>query len=415
MRTRISSLFVLALAGTTLASPLVARDGRARAVYTLGNDVDGAFVAAAAISVADGTLSAPKKTLIGGNGIPGRTAKGNAGPDPLFGINAIVVSEDYLFTVASGSNLVSMFAIDTEDPTKLTLIGKPQDTLGDFPMAVAYSADIKTGSSFTLMSRPSNTNPSPACVLNGGARAGVSCFSTDHTKGLTPLDTAPRSLAGFHQTTPPLGPPETASNLYFNPTSSLLFAVSKGNPGATPALPSTYYAWAVQGGRVGSTSTTTQIPENLVSFGGDFVDDTTVLIADASFGVAKLQTSATGQLTELVHTTISNQRAVCWIKYLPRFSSVYATDAGRTVLTVLDANTAEIKHSVDYDPSVKGGFDTAGDRTKLYMLTGVDSIAVWELRGGNGGVVPKIVQVFGLGEVAGGKTGIFQGLATYPS
>jgi hypothetical protein len=38
-----------------------------------------------------------------------------------------------------------MFFIDKDDPQHPTLIGKPADTLGEFPQAVAYSAHLKTG------------------------------------------------------------------------------------------------------------------------------------------------------------------------------------------------------------------------------------------------------------------------------
>jgi hypothetical protein len=43
-----------------------------------------------------------------------------------------------------------MFIIDRTDPTRLTLIGKPQDTLGQFPVSVAYSPKIKTGETLIL-------------------------------------------------------------------------------------------------------------------------------------------------------------------------------------------------------------------------------------------------------------------------
>src|ERR1700709_1109447 len=39
-----------------------------------------------------------------------------------------------------------MFSIDKDDPTHPSLVGKPADTLGEFPSTVAYSSRIKTGS-----------------------------------------------------------------------------------------------------------------------------------------------------------------------------------------------------------------------------------------------------------------------------
>jgi hypothetical protein len=38
-----------------------------------------------------------------------------------------------------------MFFIDKDDPWHPTLVGKPADTLGEFPMSVAYCPKLKTG------------------------------------------------------------------------------------------------------------------------------------------------------------------------------------------------------------------------------------------------------------------------------
>jgi hypothetical protein len=53
--------------------------------------------------------------------------------------------KQYLFTVNPGTHTVSMFTIDPYHPTRLTLIGTPADTLGEFPISVAYSALINQG------------------------------------------------------------------------------------------------------------------------------------------------------------------------------------------------------------------------------------------------------------------------------
>jgi len=38
-----------------------------------------------------------------------------------------------------------MFSIDTRDPTQLRLVGKPVDTLGDFPVTVDMSERLGQG------------------------------------------------------------------------------------------------------------------------------------------------------------------------------------------------------------------------------------------------------------------------------
>jgi hypothetical protein len=51
----------------------------------------------------------------------------------------------YLFAVNPGSNTVSMFSIKPSDPLHPVLVGNPADTLGDFPMSVAYSSSLSMG------------------------------------------------------------------------------------------------------------------------------------------------------------------------------------------------------------------------------------------------------------------------------
>ena len=51
----------------------------------------------------------------------------------------------YLVAVNAGSNTLSFFQIDGDDATKLTMLGDPVDTLGDFPTTVAMSEDLNKG------------------------------------------------------------------------------------------------------------------------------------------------------------------------------------------------------------------------------------------------------------------------------
>lgn len=38
-----------------------------------------------------------------------------------------------------------MFEIDPSDPLSLTMLGGPKETLGEFPMAIAYSSKFEKG------------------------------------------------------------------------------------------------------------------------------------------------------------------------------------------------------------------------------------------------------------------------------
>ncbi|MCJ1249203.1 hypothetical protein MMC30_006426 [Trapelia coarctata] len=367
------------------------RDSRPRAAYTLDNDAAGASIIAMKISLGDGTLSSPVKISTGGQGLLGNNANGPGGPDGLFGQNAIIVSEDYLFTVNPGSNSVSMFSIDNDDPTRLIPVGEPATTLGDFPMAVAYSSALKT-----------------VCALNGGKTSGVTCFSTDHKKGLTVLDEAPRSMSpALQQTTPPVGPPSTASNIFFNPDSTALIAVVKGNPGTTPPTASTFFVWPVVHGKVSTEAVISSPSDLLVNFGGNFVTNDMLMTTDASFGVALLKVTSDFNIVEEVHTAVTDQRALCWGAYAPRFNTFYGFDAGRTTIYEFNPTTAAIKGMFTFDATLQGAFDAAIDRTSLYFLTGVGNVAVVSLKGSNSGKVPRMIQTLDIS--FGGSTKNFQG------
>ena len=152
-----------------------------------------------------------------------------AAPDSLFSQGAIKVSGNNLVAVNPGSNTISMFTIDPNDPTKLAKIGQDVYTLGEFPVSVALSASL-----------------GQACVANSGAKAGVACFSMSSITGLAPLDTSLRAfdinrkhlfiIASFcstdynQETTPPIGPTNTVSQVFFDENSTALFTTVKGDP-----------------------------------------------------------------------------------------------------------------------------------------------------------------------------------------
>lgn len=50
-----------------------------------------------------------------------------------------------LYAVNAGSNSITMFEIDEHDPTKLTMVGQPVDSMGDFPNSIALSSKLGLG------------------------------------------------------------------------------------------------------------------------------------------------------------------------------------------------------------------------------------------------------------------------------
>jgi hypothetical protein len=250
--------------------------------------------------------------------------------------------------------------------------------------------------------------------LNGGAVAGVACFSTDHVKGLTPLDRVLRSVApSLNQTTPPVGPASTASDILFNPSSTVLFATIKGSPGP-PVAPGFIFAWPVQDGIVSSQAVAIQKPDLILDFSASFLgSDSKLIMTDPAYGAAIISISPTLEVSTLHHIPIAGEAAVCWSVFAPRFHSVYIMDVGVPKITVIDPESGAILGQAQMDPTALGGFDAAADRTFLYVLAGDQSIVVMSLLGGNSGKLPTQIQKVDLSTL-GPRQG-WQGMAVYPS
>lgn len=241
--------------------------------------------------------------------------------------------------------------------------------------------------------------------------AGVTCFSVDHAKGLTVQDTKTRSLgSALQQTTPAFGPLGTASDIFFNPSGTALFATIKGNP----PTPGTYFIWPVVNGKVSATAITHVINDMIAPFGSAFLgSDSELLVTDASFGASILKVTSSFDLIETAHTAIPGQGAICWGTYSARFNSAYIFDVTTPNITVLDPVTGAVKGQIDMVPSSLGAFDNAIDRTWMYVLGGDDSVEVISLLGSNHGKMPTQVQKFDLTGFAVRKG--LQGFAIYPS
>jgi hypothetical protein len=299
-----------------------------------------------------------------------------------------------------------MFFINKDDPQHPTLIAKPASTLGEFPQTLAYSPHLKTGKLDLLQSEVLSLT-TIACVLNGGAKAGVSCFSTDHAKGLTPLGSL-RPLA-LNQTTPPVGPPGTASDLVFNPSHTALIATVKGN-GVDPGY---VYAYPVNhDGSISTHPVVSRPSELLLDFSVSFIDDTHAVISDPAYGAALVDVSWDFKFSVQTKIVIPGEGASCWSVYAPRFDTVFVIDAGHPNITLVNPASGAKKVQVVMDAANMGGFDSQIDREYLYVLRGTPAISVLHTDSPNQGVIPKEVQTFDL-SAYGPRMG-FQGMAIYP-
>jgi hypothetical protein len=336
-------------------------------VYFLENNPAGNNIVSIPISP-NGRLSDPARTPTDGVGSLSLNSTGfPMSADPLGSQGSIVVKDGYLFTVNAGSNTLSVFEIDPGNALHPRLVGSPVDTLGQFPMSVDYSPQLKQ-----------------ACVLNGGADAGVACFSVDAWKGLSPLGPL-RPLAKdiIDETTPPHGPPGSSGQILFNPDSTAVFASIKGNPESTPVKLGSLVAWPIIEGSVSHADpTVTRLSGLVLDFGFTFTDESTIFLVDPSFGAAILHVQLNFTLIEEVHVAISGQVAACWTQQLG--TTLYAIDAGVPKIWTLDAGTGALTGAITVTApgaavNITGVFDSAINNGLMYSLTAENGISVTDL------------------------------------
>jgi hypothetical protein len=279
-----------------------------------------------------------------------------------------------LFAVNPGSNSVSMFSISWEDPTKLTLLGSPASTTGDFPVTVAISSSLGM-----------------ACVGHSGVLSGVSCASYT-SSGLGAFD-ALRSIP-LGQTNPATGPLNGISDVFFVEDDSILVVVVKGD--TTAAHPGFIALYPVTGGTVSYSNTETHPAGTAVMFGSTIIPGTNnILVTDASFGAVIL--SLSDLATPLALTNITDQKATCWAITSSVTGTGFVDDPALSQLTEIDLTTGAIVSEVSDGNGGQGMIDMRAVGDRIYALspgngTVPAAVTVFDISGGRG--TAKSIQNF---------------------
>ncbi|KAJ5118278.1 hypothetical protein N7448_009992 [Penicillium atrosanguineum] len=302
----------------------------------------------------DGTLHGGVITRtdgMGSDGIDGATMM-PAGPDALSSQGSVVVNDNYLFAVNAGSNTLSMFKIDANDATKLSMIGMPAAIPGDFPVTVAASVKRNV-----------------VCVGYTGAKAGTSCasFTPD---GINQMEQVLDFDLG--QTTPPTGPTNTVAQVFFTANDTRLITTVKGDPttnktGFISVLPfkdSCSTDFELHDTRSTPSGTA-------VLFGGVNIPDTSDLfITDASFGTTLLDLNPTTDTVSLQSKVIiEGQKATCWAAYSQARESFFVTDAATNRLIEISEDGSSIMSILDLNNGDPGMVDLQTSGRFVYALS----------------------------------------------
>lgn len=257
-----------------------------------------------------------------------------------------------------------MFAIDLQNPTQLTMVGQPAALPGEFPNTVAVSAKHKL-----------------ACVGMTGAKAGVSCASFDAAAGLGKMD----SLRPFNigQTTPPMGPTNTVSQVLFSEDESTVFATVKGNPAVNNTGFLASFAVTPAGGQAAAASVSeqgqmTSPSGTAVLFGTAVIPGTANLFAtDASFGAVVLgvqgKVNAVGEgenVQDIGKGVVQGQKATCWATISPATGTAFVADVGVNRLVQMSTKNASVLSQIDLSANGDPGLiDLAASGNLIYALS----------------------------------------------
>ncbi|KAF5679251.1 hypothetical protein FHETE_992 [Fusarium heterosporum] len=359
-----------------------------KAIYVLTNEeVNG--VLAIPINGKDGTLSRGKVTMTGGAGSVAVSADGKpATPDALISQSSLTIAGNHVFAVNAGSNTLTMLKVSRSDPTKLRMVGKPVIVPGEFPNTVAASA--KNGL---------------VCVGSTGAKAGVSC-SGFSKQGLSAMDELRPIDLG--QTTPPVGPTNTVSQVLFSEDESMLLTMVKGDPAVNnTGFISVANVEVANGVAAVSMKDTRSSPEGTaVLFGSQIIPGTSKVFAtDASFGAAIIDVDPKScEAKTAAMGAVEGQTATCWVAISPATKSAFVTDVGKNRVVEMSLEDASVVSELDLtcngDP---GLIDLAASGNFLYALspgngTNQAAVTVLDVSGGSGSA--KMVQHFELAGMA---------------
>jgi hypothetical protein len=269
----------------------------------------------------------------------------------------------YIFTVNAGSNSVSILQIDASDPTKLSLIGQPVSSAGTFPISIDASL-----------------YHSLVCVANSGSQANLACASFSKSHGLSPFSVI--QSFPLSQTTPPTGPPNTLSQVFYSEDTSTFYLTAKGIPMTTNH--GFIAAYPIEGGSVSSQSTSYSPSALTLPFGAAYIPHTggNVLISDPSLGGALVHLAPGKAGSTIAVQNITTQSATCWATYSPTTHTAFFADGGANTLTEVDGHSGVVlRHFVSGNGN-PGNLDLAAKGRFVFALSpGAGAVAVFDVSG----------------------------------
>lgn len=370
------------------------------ALYFQTNEADNAIVSVKINQ--NGTLNEGQLTYTNGTGASEISAATNmtVAPDGLSSQGSVVVIGHSLFVINAGDNTVSMFNIDKENPTNITLVGEPASIPGDFPVTVAAS----------------HVN-NLVCVGTSGTRSGVACAPYSPFVGIGKMDFLRTFDLG--QSKIPTGPLNTVSQVIFSDDQSHLLVTVKGDP----SLNKTGFlaAFTVSGpcltgeSSVSASRIESPLNDTVALFGlQQIAESNKYFVADPGYGAAIISVDEKTDSSQLLHKqVIADQQATCWVTISPESNSAFVSDplVNHIVeLSLVDASIISVLNTTSANDA-SGYTDLTASGKFVYALSpGANGAEIAVLSVGQG-QSNSIVQSFNAGSWAGSSS---QGLAAFP-
>lgn len=289
----------------------------AQALYTITNESPNRLIAFPVSP--EGFVGEGVSYLTGGNGGVYNSSEGLVVVDPLASQDPVLVRGKIVLAVNPGSDTVTSFLIDTNNPTNLTLIGQAQ-LEGEFPVTIAASEILNI-----------------VCVGTAGAKNGVECFGPGENFRLKADGKGLRSF-GINATTPPVATRDGISDLFFSADLNWLFATVHGDLASDRGFIS---AFAVANDSV-STVEIRSVPDDIeLLFGGfQLPNSTNLFVSDARFGGVLLEFDGTGHFTTLAKSVAEPPiLALCWAEYSNASKVAWVTSPVSNGLVAFDIHS----------------------------------------------------------------------------
>eukprot|EP01118_Nematostelium_gracile_P016508 TRINITY_DN6853_c0_g1_i1.p1 TRINITY_DN6853_c0_g1~~TRINITY_DN6853_c0_g1_i1.p1 ORF type:complete len:425 (+),score=133.79 TRINITY_DN6853_c0_g1_i1:71-1276(+) len=235
---------------------------------------------------------------------------------------ALINTGNFLIGVNPSSNSVSLFSINRNDSSSVKLVGTASSN-GEWPVSVTAFGN-------------------KACVVNGGAKDGIQCYTFSET-GLVPIAGANVTF-GFGLTTPPTNP-QGPAQISFTADGKGLIVSNKQMANGVASIPIMMYTF--DGTTIGSTRYAAPAQGN-VPFGFTVDGDGDVVLTDANpykaglSGVQLLSVATTGtpsiSWSLPAYMNLTGEKDACWAIWSAVTKHYYIANAGSASISELSKN-----------------------------------------------------------------------------